>query len=124
MRQLDLTVFEPGDTVGTLSQDGRVSLWTVSPEGGLTRAVHDGAIGDDEIVHRPPLSVVAYKRTQPVPWLPCPGRLHPVEVVDALATSEAVRHGPADPVAVWRYESSRAVLRFLERMLDERPDAG
>jgi hypothetical protein len=38
MRQLDLTVFEPGDTVGTLSQDGRVSLWTVSPEGGLTRA--------------------------------------------------------------------------------------
>ncbi len=45
-------------------------------------------------------------------------------VVDALAETETSRQGPADPVAVWRYESSRAVLRFLERMLGERPGGG
>jgi hypothetical protein len=38
MRQLDLTVFEPGDTVGTMSQDGHVALWTVSIDGSLVRA--------------------------------------------------------------------------------------
>jgi DNA-directed RNA polymerase alpha subunit len=38
MRQLDLTVFEPGDTVGTMSQDGHVALWTVSVTGELVRA--------------------------------------------------------------------------------------
>jgi DNA-directed RNA polymerase subunit alpha len=37
-RQLDLTVFEPGDTVGTMSQDGHVALWTVSIDGSLVRA--------------------------------------------------------------------------------------
>jgi len=37
-RQLDLTVFEPGDTVGTMSTDGRVALWTVTPAGELVRA--------------------------------------------------------------------------------------
>jgi DNA-binding PadR family transcriptional regulator len=44
-------------------------------------------------------------------------------VVDALTTTETSARAPDDPVAVWRYESSRAVLRFLDRMLDERPDA-
>jgi hypothetical protein len=38
MRQLDLTVFEPGDTVGTMSQDGQVALWTISVDGSLVRA--------------------------------------------------------------------------------------
>ncbi len=38
MRQLDLTVFEPGDTVGTMSQDGHVALWTVTAAGDLVRA--------------------------------------------------------------------------------------
>ena len=38
MRQLDLTVFEPGDTVGTMSQDGHVALWTVTADGDLVRA--------------------------------------------------------------------------------------
>jgi DNA-directed RNA polymerase alpha subunit len=40
MRQLDLAVFEPGDTVGTMSADGQVCLWTVNTEGGLTPANH------------------------------------------------------------------------------------
>jgi hypothetical protein len=38
MRQLDLTVFEPGDTVGTMSSDGHVALWTISTDGSLVRA--------------------------------------------------------------------------------------
>jgi dipeptidase len=37
-RQLDLTVFEPGDTVGTMSSDGHVALWTVTTVGDLVRA--------------------------------------------------------------------------------------
>jgi PadR family transcriptional regulator AphA len=41
-------------------------------------------------------------------------------VVEALATTGRSR-AAADPVAVWRYESSRAVLRFLDRMLGEQP---
>jgi len=55
MKQLDLTVFEPGETVGTLSKDGKVALWTVGPEGGLTRADHrlfgnaDGLVPDSPI---------------------------------------------------------------------------
>jgi DNA-directed RNA polymerase alpha subunit len=40
MRQLDLTVFEPGDTVGTMSADGKVCLWTVNAEGCLVSANH------------------------------------------------------------------------------------
>lgn len=35
MKHLDLTVYEPGDMIGTLSKDGRVALWTVDPNGGL-----------------------------------------------------------------------------------------
>jgi len=38
MRQLDLTVFEPGDTVGTMSQNGQVALWTITVDGSLVRA--------------------------------------------------------------------------------------
>jgi len=38
MKHLDLTVFEPGDTVGTMSADGNVALWTITPLGGLVRA--------------------------------------------------------------------------------------
>lgn len=38
-------------------------------------------------------------------------------MVDALAAVGGKR-GAADPVAVWRYESSRAALRFLDRMID------
>jgi DNA-directed RNA polymerase alpha subunit len=48
MRQLDLTVFEPGDTVGTMSQDGHVALWTVTIDGNLLRAdsrLFDNATG-------------------------------------------------------------------------------
>lgn len=33
MRHLDLQVFESGDLIGTMSQDGKVSVWTVNPEG-------------------------------------------------------------------------------------------
>ena len=40
-------------------------------------------------------------------------------VVDGLAATGASRRAAADPVAVWRYESSRAVLRFIDRMLEE-----
>jgi DNA-binding PadR family transcriptional regulator len=42
-------------------------------------------------------------------------------MVDALAATAGARSGIADPVAVWRFESSRAALRFLDRMLGERP---
>lgn len=40
-----------------------------------------------------------------------------VPVVEALATAGGPRHKVADPVAVWRYESSRATLRFLDRLI-------
>ena len=42
-------------------------------------------------------------------------------MVEALATPGDARQTTADPVAVWRYESSRAVLRFIDRMLGEPP---
>lgn len=38
MRHLDLTVFEPGDMIGTMTADGKVALWTVAPTGGLVSA--------------------------------------------------------------------------------------
>jgi DNA-binding PadR family transcriptional regulator len=40
-------------------------------------------------------------------------------VVDALAVTGGTRRETTDPVAVWRYESSRAVLRFIDRMIEE-----
>jgi DNA-binding PadR family transcriptional regulator len=45
-------------------------------------------------------------------------------MVAALATPGGRRRTPADPVEVWRFESSRAVLRFLDRMIAARPPAG
>ena len=38
-------------------------------------------------------------------------------MVDALAASGGARKSTDDPVAVWRYESSRCALRFIDRML-------
>lgn len=35
MRKLDLTVFEPGDMLGTMSKDGKVAVFTVGPMGNL-----------------------------------------------------------------------------------------
>jgi hypothetical protein len=40
-------------------------------------------------------------------------------VVEALASTGGSRRPATDPVAVWRYESSRAVLRFIDRMIGE-----
>ena len=42
-------------------------------------------------------------------------------VVEALAATGGTRKPATDPVAVWRYESSRAVLRFIDRMIEEQP---
>jgi PadR family transcriptional regulator AphA len=42
-------------------------------------------------------------------------------VAEALATTAGTKHAAVDPVALWRYESSRAVLRFIDRMIEERP---
>ncbi len=38
-------------------------------------------------------------------------------VVEALATAGGPRRRMTDAVAVWRYESSRATLRFLDRLI-------
>ncbi len=38
-------------------------------------------------------------------------------MVEALASSGSGRSAVADPVAVWRYESSRSALRFIDRMI-------
>ena len=38
-------------------------------------------------------------------------------VVEALVTTGGPRQPASDPVAVWRYESSRAVLKFIDRMI-------
>ena len=35
MRELQLTVFEPGDMLSTMSKDGKVAVFTVSPMGDL-----------------------------------------------------------------------------------------
>lgn len=37
-RHLEITVFEPGETVATMSTDGHVGLWTVRTDGHLVRA--------------------------------------------------------------------------------------
>lgn len=38
MRHLEITVFEPGEMVGTMTADGKVALWTVAPDGTLATA--------------------------------------------------------------------------------------
>jgi len=38
-------------------------------------------------------------------------------MVDALSAGAAAGKTAPDPVAVWRYESSRAALRFIEKMI-------
>jgi PadR family transcriptional regulator AphA len=48
-------------------------------------------------------------------------RAHFVPMVEALRVAGGPRRRPADPVAVWRYESSRSVLRFIDRVLTEHP---
>jgi hypothetical protein len=40
-------------------------------------------------------------------------------MVEALRVAGGPRRRPVDPVAAWRYESSRAVLRFIDRVLFE-----
>ncbi len=45
-------------------------------------------------------------------------------MVDALAASSGGRSAAPDPVAMWRYESSRAALRFIDRMLAARTANG
>jgi len=39
-------------------------------------------------------------------------------MIDQLASDEAASRSTSDPVAAWRDESSRAVLRFLDRLLE------
>jgi DNA-directed RNA polymerase alpha subunit len=38
MKDLHLTVFEPGDMIGTMSKDGKVAIWSVTTEGALSPA--------------------------------------------------------------------------------------
>ena len=38
-------------------------------------------------------------------------------MVSALSAAGGTRRLDADPVDAWRFESSRAVLRFLDRMI-------
>lgn len=63
MRHLDLDVFEPGETVATVSHDGRVFLHVVGPNGELTGA-SGGVLGDgfdiDDTIETLDLSVRAY----------------------------------------------------------------
>lgn len=53
MKDLQLTVFEPGDMVGTMSKDGKVAVFTVSPSGSLVpsdnRMFASGLTLDDPI---------------------------------------------------------------------------
>jgi len=50
-------------------------------------------------------------------------RAHFVPMVEALRVAGGPRRANADPVAIWRYESSRSVLRFIDRVLVDRdPD--
>ena len=53
MKDLQLTVFEPGDMLGTMSKDGKVAVFTVSPLGELVpsdnRMFQSGLSLDDPI---------------------------------------------------------------------------
>lgn len=53
MRDLQLTVFEPGDMLGTMSKDGKVAVFTVGPAGDLmpsdNRMFSSGLSLDDPI---------------------------------------------------------------------------
>lgn len=44
-------------------------------------------------------------------------------VIGALSADGGPRTAASDPVAVWRYESSRATMRFLDRLLADKHDA-
>ena len=60
MKRLDLTVFEPGETVGTLSADGSVMLWQVTDGGTLVAADRRLMFPDDAQIEVLGLSVRAY----------------------------------------------------------------
>jgi len=53
MKDLQLTVFEPGDMLGTMSKDGKVAVFTVGPNGDLVpsdnRMFQSGLSMDDPI---------------------------------------------------------------------------
>jgi DNA-directed RNA polymerase alpha subunit len=53
MKDLQLTVFEPGEMVGTMSKDGKVAVWTVGPDGSMVpsdnRMFQSGLTLDDPI---------------------------------------------------------------------------
>jgi DNA-directed RNA polymerase alpha subunit len=53
MKDLQLTVFEPGDMLGTISKDGKVAVFTVGPTGELVpsdnRMFQSGLTADDPI---------------------------------------------------------------------------
>lgn len=53
MKHLDLTAFEPGDMLATLSKDGKVAVFTVAPDGALVpsdnRLFASGLTEDDPI---------------------------------------------------------------------------
>src|SRR4051812_32395189 len=38
MKQLTLTVYEPGELIGTMSTEGKVAMWRVAPDGQLVSA--------------------------------------------------------------------------------------
>ena len=60
MKRLDLTVFEPGETIGTLSADGSVMLWQVTDGGTLVAADRRLMFPDDASIEVLGLSVRGY----------------------------------------------------------------
>lgn len=63
MKHLDLTVFEPGDMLGTISKDGKVAVFTVSPSGSLEPSdnrIFASGITMDDPIEALNLSVRAY----------------------------------------------------------------
>lgn len=60
MRNLTITIHEPGEMFGTLTRDGRVALFTVSADGTLKPSDNRLFAGDDAEIETLQLTVRAY----------------------------------------------------------------
>lgn len=76
MKHLDLTVFEPGDEVASISTDGRVTIFRVQPDGSL--------------VSGNPQFLVGFKITDPIEVLDFTTRSYNVLMREGVKTIDAL----------------------------------
>lgn len=63
MKHLDLSVYEPGEMIATLSKDGKVAVFTVSPDGALAPSdnrLFASGLNPDDLIEELDLTVRSY----------------------------------------------------------------